>query len=78
MKSTFTFTLVLLIPLSFSTGLAFAQRGSKEDEATKLAKKVQNPVSDLISLPLAWGISKYPFFSRLQNQVSSCGVLAQY
>ena len=50
-KFTFTFILILLIILPFSTGLAFAQQGSKEDEATVLAKKVQNPVSDLISLP---------------------------
>lgn len=32
MKSPFTFILILLIPLSFPTGLAFAQQGSKEKD----------------------------------------------
>ena len=51
MKSKFIFILLLLIALAFTTGIAFAQQVSKEDEATALAKKVQNPISDLVSLP---------------------------
>jgi len=57
MKSKFIFIVILLIALPYLTGIVFAQQASNEDEATALAKKVQNPVSDLISLPFEYSFN---------------------
>ena len=61
-----TITCLLAVMLAVSS-IGFAQSGS-EGEAADLAQKVQNPVSDLISLPFQnntnFGIGEY---DRIQN-----------